>query len=116
MNLSAVDVRTLLPDRVRYGEIYVRVADAVAALVVPSDIIRRLPLALFIVLNPLPLVPDEPDEPDVPDVPDVPEVPDVPSIPDVPELPELPDEPDVPDVPEVTDVPFIPDIVTGKDF
>ena len=40
-----------------------------ASFVVPSDIITRLPLALFMVLNPVPEVPDVPLVPDVPAAP-----------------------------------------------
>ena len=52
--------------------------DAVAAFVVPSDTSNLLPLALFIVLNPVPDVPDDPFNPEVPDDPFVPDVPDDP--------------------------------------
>lgn len=60
-------------------------ADAVAALVVPSDN-KTLPTAgSCIVLNPVPevpLVPDLPEDPAVPDVPEVPFVPEEPTPPD----------------------------------
>ena len=69
---------------------YTRFIEAVAAFVVPSDK-RTLPAAgEFIVLNPVPLVPDEPEEPDVPELPDEP---DVPEEPDEPELPDEPEDP-----------------------
>ena len=75
----------------------VRNVDAVAAFVVPSENrTRRFP-ALFIVLNPVPLVPDEPEPPDVPELPDVPLEPEVPDVPDEPEPPDVPDDPDVPE-------------------
>jgi hypothetical protein len=90
----------------------VRFDEAVAAFVVPSDSSTRKLPALFIVLNPVPLVPEVPLVPDVPDVPLLPEEPDVPLLPDEPDVPELPDEPDVPlepDEPEEPDVPLLPD-------
>ena len=45
---------------------------------VPSEINSLPPLALFIVLNPVPDVPDEPASPMSPFAPDVPDEPDVP--------------------------------------
>jgi hypothetical protein len=59
--------------------------EAVAAFVVPSDKIILFCPELFIVENPVPLVPDEPD------VPEEPALPELPLAPDVPEEPELPD-------------------------
>jgi hypothetical protein len=53
----------VLDETVRILPANVKFADAVAALFVPSLIIKRLPLALFIVLNPVPDVPDEPAPP-----------------------------------------------------
>ena len=70
-------VVAVLEETVRTLPANVKFADAVAAFVVPSDIIRRLPLALFIVLNPVPAAPDVPEEPDDPDVPELPDEPDV---------------------------------------
>jgi hypothetical protein len=99
----------VLDETVRILPANVRFADAVAALVEPSLIMRRLPLALFIVLNPEPEVPDEPEEPDVPDEPEEPDVPDEPEEPDVPEEPVPPDVPDVPLEPVPPDVPLEPE-------
>ena len=46
-----------------------KLAEAVAAFVVPSDN-KTLPLTgLFIVLKPVPLAPEVPDEPEVPEEP-----------------------------------------------
>jgi hypothetical protein len=73
--------------------------DAVAAFVVPSDTSNLLPLALFIVLNPIPFVPEVPDVPELPDVPDEPVVPDEPDEPFAPDVPDEPFTPDVPDEP-----------------
>jgi hypothetical protein len=107
--LTDAFVVAVLDETVRILPANVRFADAVAALVEPSLIMRRLPLALFIVLNPEPEVPDEPEEPDVPDEPEEPDVPDEPEEPDVPEEPVPPDVPDEPEEPDEPDVPLEPE-------
>jgi hypothetical protein len=61
--LTDAFVVAVLEETVRTLPANVKFTDAVAAFVVPFDIIRRLPLALFIVLNPVPDVPDEPAPP-----------------------------------------------------
>ena len=79
--LIAAFVVAVLDDTVKMLPVNVRLTEAVTAFVVPSDIMILLPLALFIVLNPVPDVPELPDEPDVPLEPDVPDEPDVPELP-----------------------------------
>jgi len=56
--------------------------EAVAAFVVPSDIIIRLIPELLIVENPVPEEPDVPLDPEFPEVPLTPDVPDKPDEPD----------------------------------
>ena len=53
----------------------VKLASAFAVLLVPNEVIILLSAALVIVLNPVPLVPDEPELPEEPLEPDVPELP-----------------------------------------
>lgn len=99
------------PVTVRLLLLYIKLADAVAAFTDPSDSIILPGPGSCMVLNPVPLVPEDPLEPEVPEVPldpEDPEEPDEPLLPDVPDEPELPEVPDVPLVPEVPEVPLDP--------
>jgi hypothetical protein len=106
---------TASPVTVKVVPSNVKLLDAVAAFGVPSLTISLFEPALFIVENPVPLVPDVPELPDEPDVPLEPDDPDVPELPDEPDVPELPDEPDDPDVPELPDEPDVPELPDEPD-
>jgi hypothetical protein len=81
----------------------VKLASALAVLVVPSDVNILLSTGFVIVLNPVPDVPLLPVEPEDP------ELPEDPVLPDVPEVPEVPEDPRVPDVPELPEDPLEPE-------
>jgi hypothetical protein len=101
---------TILPVIFSVLPLKLRLVDAVAALVDPSDNNTLPSPGLNIVLNPIPEVPEVPVDPDVPELPAVPEDPALPAGPDVPDVPFDPFCPDVPLDPFVPAEPNPPDV------